>query len=85
MPVPEDQLPVTLPTKIEFKGRGPSPLTQDADWLRGNCGKSVECACAYVFDLQKSCGRILDSISRCMMYNKYYVLWFIDRYIHVSM
>ena len=56
VPVPENQLPVVLPTEVEFKGRGASPLTQDADWLRGDCGKSVIwasgvlllCVCVYV-------------------------------------
>jgi leucyl-tRNA synthetase len=39
VPVPENQLPVVLPTGVEFKGRGPSPLVQDMDWLRGDCGQ----------------------------------------------
>ena len=41
VPVSEEQLPVILPTGMEFKGRGPSPLAQDETWLRGDCGRSV--------------------------------------------
>ncbi|CAI8015552.1 Leucine--tRNA ligase [Geodia barretti] len=44
VPVPETQLPVILPTGVEFKGRGPSPLSQDEAWLRGDCGKPGCCA-----------------------------------------
>ena len=40
--MPESQLPVVLPTGLEFKGRGPSPLTQDAEWLKVDCGRLVE-------------------------------------------
>ena len=44
VPVPETQLPVILPTGVEFKGHGPSPLSQDEAWLmRGDCGKLVLC------------------------------------------
>ena len=39
VPVSEDNLPVLLPSDIQFTGRGPSPLTQARDWLRASCGR----------------------------------------------
>jgi leucyl-tRNA synthetase len=35
--VPDDQLPVVLPTITEFTGRGDSPLAQVADWVNVAC------------------------------------------------
>jgi leucyl-tRNA synthetase len=35
--VPDDQLPVTLPTDVDFAPTGVSPLQSHADWLRGTC------------------------------------------------
>ncbi len=43
IPVPEDQLPVELPSSVHLSGRGPSPLAQADDWLRASCGKYVGC------------------------------------------
>ncbi|MEO1125387.1 MAG: leucine--tRNA ligase [Cyanobacteria bacterium J06639_16] len=37
VPVPDDQLPVTLPEDVEFSGRGASPLSQLADWVNVPC------------------------------------------------
>ena len=37
VPVPEADLPVTLPDNIEFTGRGASPLAQLEDWLNVQC------------------------------------------------
>ncbi len=37
VPVPEADLPVSLPENIELSGRGASPLTQLADWLTVPC------------------------------------------------
>ena len=34
VPVPEDQLPVVLPTDIEFTGKGESPLAKDPNFVR---------------------------------------------------
>ncbi|KAJ1921583.1 Leucyl-tRNA synthetase, mitochondrial [Mycoemilia scoparia] len=39
VPVPEDQLPVELPTVVEIKGRGGSPLQQSKDWVNTQCPK----------------------------------------------
>lgn len=39
VPVPEDQLPVVLPTDVEFTGRGESPLTTSKTFLYTNCPK----------------------------------------------
>ena len=40
VPVPEDQLPVALPTEgIEFTGTGGNPLARAEDWLNVNCPK----------------------------------------------
>ncbi len=39
VPVPEDKLPVTLPTNVEFTGTGASPLTQVTDWINVPCPK----------------------------------------------
>ncbi len=41
VPVPEDQLPVLLPEKVDFKSRGESPLATNREWLNTNC---PECA-----------------------------------------
>jgi leucyl-tRNA synthetase len=37
VPVPEGDLPVTLPEAVEFSGRGPSPLAKMTDWLHVSC------------------------------------------------
>ncbi len=37
VPVPDDQLPVTLPEDVEFSGRGASPLAQLGDWVNVPC------------------------------------------------
>jgi leucyl-tRNA synthetase len=37
VPVPEDQLPVELPKKVEFTGSGESPLTTNPDWVNTIC------------------------------------------------
>lgn len=37
VPVPADQLPVELPSNVEFLGRGPSPLAQLDDWINVPC------------------------------------------------
>jgi leucyl-tRNA synthetase len=37
IPVPEDQLPVTLPEQVAFKGAGESPLLTNPDWVNTNC------------------------------------------------
>lgn len=37
VPVPEEDLPVTLPENIEFSGRGPSPLAKMEDWVNVPC------------------------------------------------
>ncbi|GAB4343507.1 MAG: leucine--tRNA ligase [Cyanophyceae cyanobacterium] len=37
VPVPADQLPVTLPEAVEFSGRGPSPLAKLTDWVNVPC------------------------------------------------
>ncbi|MEM8638084.1 MAG: leucine--tRNA ligase [Cyanobacteria bacterium P01_G01_bin.54] len=37
VPVPDDQLPVALPSDVEFSGRGPSPLAQLEDWVNVPC------------------------------------------------
>lgn len=39
IPVPEDKLPVELPTGLQLGGRGPSPLAQAKDWQQASCGK----------------------------------------------
>jgi len=39
VPVPEDQLPVVLPTDVEFTGRGESPLTTSKTFLYTDCPK----------------------------------------------
>ncbi len=36
-PVPEDQLPVELPEKVDFKGAGESPLSTNSDWVNTKC------------------------------------------------
>jgi leucyl-tRNA synthetase len=37
--VPENQLPVKLPEKVKFTGKGASPLTQIPEWLNTKCPK----------------------------------------------
>lgn len=37
VPVPDAQLPVTLPENVEFSGRGASPLAQLSDWVNVDC------------------------------------------------
>ncbi|MGD1936750.1 MAG: leucine--tRNA ligase [Cyanophyceae cyanobacterium] len=37
VPVPQDELPVELPSNVEFSGRGPSPLAQLEDWINVPC------------------------------------------------
>ncbi|MEM9772605.1 MAG: leucine--tRNA ligase, partial [Cyanobacteria bacterium P01_D01_bin.73] len=37
VPVPKDELPVELPSNVEFSGRGPSPLAQLEDWINAPC------------------------------------------------
>ncbi|HIK45147.1 MAG TPA: leucine--tRNA ligase [Leptolyngbyaceae cyanobacterium M65_K2018_010] len=37
VPVPDDQLPVTLPEDVEFSGRGASPLAQLDTWVNVPC------------------------------------------------
>ncbi|HUV06046.1 MAG TPA: leucine--tRNA ligase [Armatimonadota bacterium] len=39
VPVPEDQLPVILPTDVKFTGRGESPLTTSPTFLHTDCPK----------------------------------------------
>ncbi|MGG6239884.1 leucine--tRNA ligase [Nodosilinea sp. AN01ver1] len=37
VPVPDEQLPVTLPEDVEFSGRGASPLAQLESWVNVTC------------------------------------------------
>ncbi len=37
VPVPEEQLPVVLPSSLSLDGRGGSPLSQQEDWLTVSC------------------------------------------------
>ena len=39
MPVPDDQLPVELPTIAQFTGRGDSPLAQVPEFVNVTCPK----------------------------------------------
>lgn len=39
VPVPDDQLPVLLPEKVEFKGTGESPLATNPDFVNTTCPK----------------------------------------------
>jgi leucyl-tRNA synthetase len=39
VPVPEDQLPVVLPTDVKFTGKGESPLTTSETFLHTDCPK----------------------------------------------
>ena len=39
VPVPRDQLPVELPTGIDLKGSGGSPLARAEDWVSASCPK----------------------------------------------
>ncbi len=39
VPVKEQDLPVVLPTNVEFTGTGASPLTQATDWINAHCPK----------------------------------------------
>jgi leucyl-tRNA synthetase len=45
VPVAEENLPVLLPDKVEFKGTGQSPLSTNPDWVNTTCprcgGKAV--------------------------------------------
>ncbi len=45
VPVPDEDLPVTLPENVEFSGRGASPLSQLEDWVNvpcPSCGTSAK-------------------------------------------
>ncbi len=37
VPVPDEHLPVRLPTEVRLEGRGGSPLAKLEDWVRVNC------------------------------------------------
>jgi leucyl-tRNA synthetase len=37
VPVPEEQLPVRLPEKVDFTGTGESPLLTNPDWINTSC------------------------------------------------
>lgn len=39
VPVPEDELPVLLPDKVEFSGSGESPLSSNPDFVNTTCPK----------------------------------------------
>jgi leucyl-tRNA synthetase len=39
VPVPESDLPVLLPTNVKFTGRGPSPLSEVAEFVNVRCPK----------------------------------------------
>ena len=39
VPVPDDQLPVVLPTDVQFTGKGKSPLAQNEKFLKTTCPK----------------------------------------------
>ena len=39
VPVPEEDLPVLLPTEVKIKENGKSPLAEDESWLRTPCPK----------------------------------------------
>jgi leucyl-tRNA synthetase len=39
VPVPEDQLPVVLPTDVKFTGKGESPLTTSEEFVHTTCPK----------------------------------------------
>lgn len=39
VPVPDEQLPVFLPEKVEFKGSGESPLLTNPDFVKTSCPK----------------------------------------------
>jgi leucyl-tRNA synthetase len=39
VPVPDDQLPVVLPTDVQFTGKGKSPLAQNEKFLKTMCPK----------------------------------------------
>ena len=41
VPVPDDQLPVVLPSSVELHGRGGSPLAKLEDWVNTTCPKCV--------------------------------------------
>ncbi|MHB0997697.1 MAG: leucine--tRNA ligase [Armatimonadota bacterium] len=42
VPVPEDQLPVVLPTDVKFTGKGESPLTTSTEFMTAPCPKCGE-------------------------------------------
>ena len=44
VPVPEQDLPVVLPTDVEFTGEGGSPLTKSQDFVRVTCPQCGEMA-----------------------------------------
>ena len=44
VPVPEQNLPVTLPTDIEFSGEGGSPLAKLESFVNVSCPKCGEAA-----------------------------------------
>ena len=44
VPVPDEDLPVTLPENVEFSGRGASPLAKLEDWINVPCPSCGEAA-----------------------------------------
>ncbi|MFH1941583.1 MAG: leucine--tRNA ligase, partial [bacterium] len=48
VPIPEEDLPVLLPEKVEFKGTGESPLTTNKEWLYTSCPACGKKACREV-------------------------------------
>ena len=45
VPVPDDQLPVRLPDKVDYAGRGENPLKHDASFVNVACPKCGRPAC----------------------------------------
>ncbi|KAG1237990.1 hypothetical protein G6F68_018783 [Rhizopus microsporus] len=41
VPVPKEDLPVSLPLDVEFSGKGHSPLARKEDWVNCKCPKYV--------------------------------------------
>lgn len=41
VPVPKEDLPVSLPLDVEFSGKGHSPLARKKDWVNCKCPKYV--------------------------------------------
>ncbi|MBL7093898.1 leucine--tRNA ligase [candidate division KSB1 bacterium] len=39
VPIPEEDLPITLPEKVDFSGAGESPLTTNSDFVNTTCPK----------------------------------------------